>query len=91
LVTVNPFSGDDGEAMLVLAETGSRVRVELPEWERWLDAPETSEGERLHPLVVEELRQIAPGLKAALPTADAVLNVLDGESKGWTREGGQDD
>jgi hypothetical protein len=84
-VTVNPFIGDGGEAELVLAETGSRVRVQMADWERWLDTPETSEGKRLYPLVIEELRHVTPALKAALPTVDAVMNALDGESKGWTR------
>jgi hypothetical protein len=86
-VTVNPFLGESGEAELVLAATGSRVRVRMEEWERWLDAPETSEGARLHPLEIAELRRVAPALKAAIPTVDAVMNALDGESKGWTRQG----
>jgi hypothetical protein len=40
----------------------------------------------LHPLVVEEFRASVPTLRAALPTADAVMESLDGESKGWTRK-----
>jgi hypothetical protein len=88
LVTVNPFLGDDGEAELVLAETGSRVRVRMSEWGPWLDEPTTSKEGPLYPLVVEELRAVVPALKAAIPTVDAVMNALDGESKSWTRGGG---
>lgn len=85
VVTVNPFNGKSGEAILVLARTGSRVRVDMAEWEQWLEAPETSEGERLHPLVVGELREAVPAIKAAIPTSAAAMDALDGESKGWTR------
>ena len=77
--------GLSGEAILVLARTGSRVRVDMAEWEQWLEAPETSEGERLHPLVVGELREAVPAIKAAIPTSAAAMEALDGESKGWTR------
>jgi len=85
LVTVNPFIGDGGQVELVLAHTGSRVRVQAAEWERWLDVPETSEGRRLYTLVVDELRVAVPALKAAIPTVDALMHALDGESKGWKR------
>ncbi|HEX4611477.1 MAG TPA: hypothetical protein VH092_25005 [Urbifossiella sp.] len=88
--TVNPFNGEGGEATLVLSQTGSRVRVNMAEWERWLEAPTISEGEQLHPLVVAELREAVPALKAAIPTADAAMDALDGESKGWTRGGSEE-
>ena len=84
-MTVNPFIGDGGEAVLVLAATGSRVRVDMTEWENWLVNHVTSEGERLHPIEIAELERVVPALKAALPTAAAAMNALDGESKGWTR------
>jgi hypothetical protein len=85
LMTVNPFNGERGEARLLLSRTGSDVRVDLAEWERWLVAPERSRGKRVHPLVLEELRDVVPALRAAIPTADAAMEALDGESKGWRR------
>jgi hypothetical protein len=88
-VTVNPFLGENGEVELVLAATGSRVRVQIEEWERWLDSPTTSEGRPLHRLVVEELRAAVPALKVAIPTEDAIVGALDIESKGWARGSGQ--
>jgi hypothetical protein len=84
-MTVNPFNGERGQARLLLSRTGSDVRVDLAEWERWLEAPETSRGQRVHPLVLEELRDVVPALGAAIPTADAAMEALDGESKGWRR------
>jgi hypothetical protein len=78
-VTVNPFLGAAGEAELVFAATGSRIRVRIDEWERWLDNPETSEGERLHPLEIAELYRVAAALKSTFPTADAVMDALDGD------------
>jgi hypothetical protein len=56
--------------------------VNLAEWGRWLKSPETSEGKKLHPMVVDELREVIPALKAAIPTARAAMDALDGESKG---------
>jgi hypothetical protein len=86
LMKVNPFNGGQGEAVLVLARTGSRIFVDLDDWERWLESPETSRGEKLHPMEVDELREVIPALKAAIPTADAAMVALDGESKGWIRK-----
>ena len=85
-MTVNPFIAEAGEAILVLASTGSRLRVEMDEWQTWLEAPEMSDGEPMHPIEIAEMQRIAPVLKAALPTEDDVMNALDGESKGWTRQ-----
>jgi hypothetical protein len=85
LVTVNPFISDGGEVELVLAETGSRLRVRAAEWEQWLNAPDTSEGRPLYPLEAEEVRAVVPALKAAIPTVDELMDALDGDSKGWTR------
>ena len=75
-VTVNPFLGENGEAELVLAATGSRVRVQMDEWERWLDSPNTSEGRPLHGLVVEELRAAVPARRGSIPAVDNVVNGL---------------
>lgn len=86
LMTVNPFNRANGEARLLLARTGYEIRIDLAGWERWLEAPETTEGHELHPLVVEELRDVVSSIRAAMPTADAVMDALDGESKGWTRK-----
>jgi hypothetical protein len=86
LMTVNPFHGRHSQAILVLARTGMRISVNMAEWERWLECPETSEGRKLYPLVVDELREVVPALKAAIPTRDAVMDALDGESKGWIRK-----
>ena len=90
LVTVNPFNGTDGEVRLLLSRVPCEARVDLEHWERWLLAPETSIGRRLHPLVIEEFRVALPALRAALPTADAVVQAVDAESKGWTRKASED-
>lgn len=78
-----------GEVELVLAATGSRVRVKMEEWKCWLDAPETSNGERLHSLEIAELRRVSPVLKLAIPTVDAVKNALDRESKDRPHRGSE--
>jgi hypothetical protein len=86
LMKVNPFNGENGEASLLLSRTGSSVRVDLTHWEQWLEAAETTkDGRKLHPLEVDEFREIAPVLKATLPTWDSVMDAIDGASKGWRR------
>jgi len=88
LMTVNPSRRQDGEAMLVLARTGSRVRGDLSGWESWLVDPGTADadGERFHPLVRAELLDVLPALRSALPTLGAVMDAIDGASKGWSGE-----
>lgn len=83
-MTVNPFIADQGEAILVLSTTGSRLRVEIEDWLEWLEAPEMSDEEPMHPAEIAEMRRLVPRLRAAFPTVDDIMNALDGESKGWT-------
>jgi hypothetical protein len=70
LVSVNP-SRYVGEADVILAATGSSLRVPLADWEEWVEGgwfdASAHEAER------DALGEVIPSLRAELPTAEALL------------------
>jgi len=70
LLTVNP-SEYVKEIDVLLAETGSSIRIPLREWEDWL-AGQWFEGCR-HEVECEILAELVPTWQSLLPTAEAVI------------------
>jgi hypothetical protein len=70
LVTVNPDKLV-GAVDVMLAETGSGIRIALAEWEDWLDGEWFNDCR--HEIEREALTSVLPLLRAKLPTAETVV------------------
>jgi hypothetical protein len=65
------------EVAVRLYQTGSDLRVPLNGWEKWLVKP----NQELDPVERESLEQVLPRLRAAFPSAEALVEAVDWASK----------
>jgi hypothetical protein len=70
LVTTNPDKYI-GEVDVMLAETGSSIRIALADWEDWLGGEWSESCD--HQIEAEALAVIIPLLRSKLPTVEAVV------------------
>lgn len=77
-VTVNP-DPPVAQVSILLAETGTKVRVPIEKWEEWLSGEAKAAGE--HPMEQRALNVVAPLLREKLPTVETVLQAVDWTAK----------